>query len=77
MSLGDKKEIIEVMEPFPLHAQSLIILRSTFSGGAVIVNQVFNSEGTVIWTAGPNQTEAKSVLNTLKDFRLQRSVSLL
>ena len=76
-SLGVSKKINEVAVPFPHNSKSLIILRSTFAGGAVLVNMVVNTDGEIIWTAPPSQTEAKSALNTLKEFRAQRSVSLL
>ena len=76
-SLRSKKQIKEVAQPFPRHAQSLIVLRSTFEGGAVIVKNVFNSHGELVWTAQPNQDEARSALTHLKEFRVQRSVSLL
>ena len=76
-TLSTKKNIQTATQPFPHNAQSLIILRSTFEGGAVIVNKVFNTDGEVVWTPHPNQDEAKSTLSTLKEFRVQRSVSLL
>jgi len=76
-SLRDKKSIKPANQSFPRNAQSLIVLRSTFEGGAVRVGKVFNSERELIWTASPNQDEAISALTHLKEFRLQRSVSLL
>jgi branched-subunit amino acid aminotransferase/4-amino-4-deoxychorismate lyase len=76
-NLNPQKIIQTVVQPFPHNAQSIIVLRSTFEGGAVIVNKAFNPDGEVIWTAHPNQDEAKSTLSTLKEFRVQRSVSLL
>jgi len=76
-SLVGKRTIKTITQSFPIHAQSLIILRSTFEGGAVKVNRVFNSSKELIWTAQSNQEEADSVLNHLKIFRAQRSVILL
>ena len=76
-SLRSKKSIKPVNQSFPRHAKSLIIFRSTFEGGAVRVKNVFNSERELIWTASPNQDEAISALAHLKEFRVQRSVSLL
>jgi branched-subunit amino acid aminotransferase/4-amino-4-deoxychorismate lyase len=76
-SLQSKKPIKPSNKSFPLNAQSLIVLRSTFEGGAVRVKNVFNSERVLIWTASPNQDEAMSALAHLKEFRVQRSVSLL
>jgi len=76
-SLQSKKPIKSANQSFPLNAQSLIVLRSTFEGGAVRVKNVFNSERDLIWTASPNQDEATSALAHLKEFRVQRSVSLL
>jgi branched-subunit amino acid aminotransferase/4-amino-4-deoxychorismate lyase len=76
-SLRSKQLIKTVNQPFPHHAQSLLVLRSTFEGGAVMVKNVFNSDRELVWTAPPNQDEALSVLTDLKEFRLQRSVSLL
>jgi branched-subunit amino acid aminotransferase/4-amino-4-deoxychorismate lyase len=76
-SLRSGKSLKPVNQPFPRHAQSLIILRSTFEGGGVGVKKVFNSERELIWTASPNQDEATSALARLKEFRVQRSVSLL
>ncbi|MEI6283999.1 MAG: aminotransferase class IV [Opitutae bacterium] len=75
--LQSKKPIKPSNKSFPLNAQSLIILRSTFEGGAVRVKNIFNSERELIWTASPNQEEAISALAHLKEFRVQRSVSLL
>jgi len=76
-SLRSGKSIKPVNQPFPRHAQSLIILRSTFEGGAARVKNVYNSERELIWTAPPNQDEVRSALSHLKEFRVQRSVSLL
>ncbi len=76
-SLRSKKQIKAVAQSFPYHAQSLIVLRSTFEGGAVLVKNVFNSDGELAWTTQPNQEEARSALTHLKEFRAQRSVSLL
>ena len=76
-SLRSKKSIKPANQSFPLNAQSLIVLRSTFEGGAVRVKNVFNSERELIWIASPNQDEAMSALAHLKEFRVQRSVSLL
>ena len=76
-SLRSKSPIKTANQPFPHNAQSLIVLRSTFESGAVMVKNVFNSECELVWTAPLNQAEAKSVLTHLKEFRVQRSVSLL
>ena len=76
-SLRAKKQIKEVAQPFPRDAQSLVVLRSTFVGGAVLVKKVFNSNGELVWVAQSNQDEARSALTHLKEFRAQRSVSLL
>jgi len=76
-STGASKFFKAVAQPFPFKAKSIIVLRSTFEGGAVIVNKVFNFTGEVVWTADANQDEAKSTLSTLREFRVQRSVSLL
>ena len=76
-SFSDDRKIKATAQPFPQNAKSLIILRSTFAGGAVIVNKVFSTDGKLIWTAPSNQDEARIVLCKLKEFRTQRSVSLL
>jgi branched-subunit amino acid aminotransferase/4-amino-4-deoxychorismate lyase len=76
-SLSSKQSIKHANQPFPRNAQSLIVLRSTFEGGAVLVKNVFTSEHELIWTAPLNQDEARSALTHLKTFRVQRSVSLL
>jgi len=76
-SLSSKQSIKHANQPFPRNAQSLIVLRSTFEGGAVLVKNVFTSERELIWTAPLNQDEARSALTHLKTFRVQRSVSLL
>ncbi len=76
-SLRSKPSIKTVNQPFPRNPQSLIVFRSTFEGGAVIVKNVFNSHGELVWTAQPNQDKARSALTHLKEFRVQRSVSLL
>ena len=76
-SLRSKPSIKTVNQPFPRNPQSLIVLRSTFEGGAVLVKNVFNAERELVWTASTNQDEARSALTHLKEFRVQRSVSLL
>ena len=76
-SLRSKQPIKMANQPFPSNAQSLIILRSTFVGGGVMIKNVFNSERALVWSAPPNQDEARSALTHLKEFRAQRSVSLL
>jgi branched-subunit amino acid aminotransferase/4-amino-4-deoxychorismate lyase len=76
-SLRSNQSIKPANQPFPSNAQSLIVLRSTFEGGAVLVKNVFTSERELIWTAPLNQDEARSALTHLKTFRVQRSVSLL
>ena len=76
-SLRSNQSIKPANQSFPSNAQSLIVLRSTFEGGAVMVKNVFNSERELVWTAPPNQAEARSALTRLKEFRVQRSVSLL
>ena len=42
-----------------------------------MVKNVFNSERELVWTAPLIQDEARSALTRLKEFRVQRSVSLL
>lgn len=76
-SFGGSKKINEVATPFPHHAKSLIVLRSTFMGGAVLVNKVLSPNGEILWTSSSNQSEPQSALKTLKEFRDQRSVNLL
>jgi len=76
-SMRSNQSIKPANQPFPRNAQSLIVLRSTFEGGAVLVKNVFNYERELIWTASPDQDEAMSALAHLKEFRVQRSVSLL
>ena len=76
-SFGGSKKINEVTASFPHHAQSLIVLRSTFAGGAVLINKVLNTDGEILWAQPANQSEAQSALKILSDFRVQRSVSLL
>lgn len=77
MCMKPAHEIRAVEQPFPLNAQSIIALRSTFHGGAVLVNKVFNTSSDLIWSSAPQQEEARALLNNLKNYRAQRSVSLL
>lgn len=75
------REVCEVTVPFPAAAASVVVLRSTFAGGAVLARQFISACGTgepkVLWEAAGEQPEAMARLAELAAWRAQRSVSLL
>jgi len=67
---------VDVAEAFPLHARSLVVLRSTFAGGAVLARSYRSPAGDVLWGPAVDQAEATARLADLAAWRAQRSVSL-
>ena len=67
---------LDVAEPFPVHARSIVVLRSTFLGGAVLARSHRSVSGEPLWSPAPEQAEASARLADLAAWRAQRSVSL-
>jgi branched-subunit amino acid aminotransferase/4-amino-4-deoxychorismate lyase len=63
-------------EGFPLHAQAVVVLRSTFSGGAVLAHKYIGLDGTTLWQASANQAEPRRHLLALAQWRSQRAIIL-
>ncbi|TSA33483.1 MAG: hypothetical protein D4R66_04515 [Opitutales bacterium] len=66
----------DVAEGFPQHAQALVVLRSTFSGGAVLAHKYVGLDGTTLWQASANQDEPQRHLLALAQWRSQRAIIL-
>lgn len=71
-----KIPFLDVAAPFPKDARSILVLRSTLSGGASLVNEVLSSSGQVVWQASTDQSHAQMLMRALRDWRVQRSVNL-
>ena len=67
----------EVAQPFPLQAESFIVLRSTFLGGAVLASRCQTPQGDLIWQAQADQGDAQRSLRGFAHWRAQRSLKLL
>lgn len=67
---------VDVTEAFPLQAQSVVVLRSTFLGGAVLARGYASPNGERLWSPAAEQAEASARLADLAAWRAQRSVSL-
>ena len=59
---------------FPLNAQSVLVLRSTFDGGAVPARS-YHAEGRLTWQPTGTQAEATRALALLAAWRAQRCIS--
>jgi branched-subunit amino acid aminotransferase/4-amino-4-deoxychorismate lyase len=59
---------------FPRNAQSLLVLRSTFDGGAVHARS-YHAEGRLTWQPTGPQAEASHALALLAGWRAQRCIS--
>ena len=59
---------------FPASAESLLVLRSTFDGGAVLARS-YHAEGRLAWQPTGPQTEATRALALLAAWRAQRCIS--
>jgi 4-amino-4-deoxychorismate lyase len=59
---------------FPTNAQSILVLRSTFDGGAVLARS-YHAEGRLTWQPSGPQVEATRALALLAAWRAQRSIS--
>ena len=66
----------DVAAPFPKDARSILILRSTLSGGANLVNKVLSTNGQIIWQAPADQQHATAQMRALSDWRSQCSMNL-
>jgi branched-subunit amino acid aminotransferase/4-amino-4-deoxychorismate lyase len=67
---------VDVAVPFPVDAQSIVVLRSTFTEGAVLARSWQSPRGDVRWSPAGDQAEALARLADLAAWRAQRSVSL-
>jgi len=68
---------VDVAVPFPLDARSVVVLRSTFTAGAVLARSYQSPAGEVRWSPSADQDEALARLADLAAWRAQRSVSLV
>ena len=59
---------------FPASAESLLVLRSTFDGGAVLARS-YHADGRLAWQPTGPQTEANRALALLAAWRAQRCIS--
>lgn len=59
---------------FPTSAESLLVLRSTFDGGAVLARS-YHAEGRLAWQPAGPQAEAVRALALLAAWRAQRCIS--
>ena len=59
---------------FPMNAQSMLVLRSTFDGGAVLARS-YHAEGRLTWQPSGPQAEASRALALLAAWRAQRCIS--
>jgi branched-subunit amino acid aminotransferase/4-amino-4-deoxychorismate lyase len=59
---------------FPSSAQSMLVLRSTFDGGAVLARS-YHAEGRLTWQPNGPQAEAARALALLAAWRAQRCIS--
>ncbi len=59
---------------FPTAAESFVVLRSTFDGGAVLARS-YHAEGRLAWQASGQQAEAARALAGLAAWRAQRCIS--
>jgi branched-subunit amino acid aminotransferase/4-amino-4-deoxychorismate lyase len=71
------RAVREVAEPFPKEAQSIVVLRSTFLGGAILAATVADENRNVVWKAPADQAEPRAMLANLAAWRTQRCMSLL
>lgn len=76
--LGQSGEkVTEVTQPFPVQAESVLVLRSTFLGGAILASQCYDTPNNRIWQANADQTEVREILQSFARWRAQRSLKLL
>jgi len=59
---------------FPASAESILVLRSTFEGGAVLARS-YHADGRLAWQAMGPQAEATRALALLASWRAQRCIS--
>lgn len=67
----------EVAQPFPISAESIVVLRSTFLGGAVLASRCQKPNGELIWQAKADQSDTQKSLAGFANWRAQRSLKLL
>ena len=70
------RAITDISAPFPRHASSVVVLRSTFATGAVLARS-YAVDGQKIWQPSSDQTEATQALRLLADWRAQRCISFV
>ena len=66
----------DTAEGFPFHAQAVVVLRSTFSGGAVLAQKYIGLDGTTLWQASADQDAPRRHLAALAQWRSQRAIIL-
>jgi branched-subunit amino acid aminotransferase/4-amino-4-deoxychorismate lyase len=59
---------------FPVSAESMLVLRSTFDGGAVLARS-YHADGRILWQPSGPQVEATRALALLAAWRAQRCIS--
>lgn len=74
--LRDGAPVTETAEGFPLSAAAVLVLRSTFVGGAVPARSFADIDGRTAWTAGELPAPVVRALASLAAWRAQRAVSL-
>ncbi len=74
--LAAGRKVADVAEPFPLRAESLVVLRSTFAGGGVLASTFSDVDQKVCWQSAGPQTEARAALAALAAWRAQRCINL-
>jgi branched-subunit amino acid aminotransferase/4-amino-4-deoxychorismate lyase len=67
----------DVTAPFPVAAESIVVLRSTLAGGGVLASRAHEADGRPCWQASGAEAAARAALAALATARAQRSVSLL
>jgi branched-subunit amino acid aminotransferase/4-amino-4-deoxychorismate lyase len=71
------QSVTEVTQSFPLQAESMVVLRSTFLGGAVLASRCQRPTGETLWQADADQTSTQKILQEFARWRTQRSLKLL
>lgn len=70
------RSVQEIATTWPKQATSVVVLRATFQGGAVLAEKLYDVESRLVWQAQVHQTEASDQLKALAQWRAQRSVNL-
>ena len=70
-------EVEDAVRTLTMDARSVVVLRSTFTAGAVLARRYLTTAGEVQWLPSSNQAEAQARLADLAAWRAQRFVSLV